>query len=1488
MSNVSQQYRIGVVGDAAVGNPLRSVDPDAFSVEVVSLSPSPDTGRLSDVDSVVVQQGLASASWESVIDRLADAVSRLPVVAVTAETGAVETAIRAGATAYIPRSLVSTSPRVAAERLKTIADRKRARERSASNGEMTTPEQRESERRSRDYEQIFDGVNDAIVVFDPENREFADVNESYHELLGYDDIETIRELGIDGLSVSEEGYTADRGWELIEEAAETGDSVTVEWRGQTRSGEQLWLEATLAPATIGGNSRVLSIQRDITQQKRREREYEQIFNGVNDAIAVHDPKTGELLRVNETLCSITGYDRETLLERGAEGITVAAESFAPDRIPRVIERVADGEDVEPYEQAIETADGERRWLEINPTSAVIDGEERFLAISRDITERRRRQRRLEAERDRRSVLFENTPDPIMAVEFIDGEPYITEVNSAFETDFGVNSEMATDRPIADVVVPDSERDGYEAIRRRVIDGDPVETEVRRESADGIRDFLLRVLPFEVDDRRHAYVWYTDITERKRRERTIEEEREKYSTLVEQSTDGVVVVRDGEYVFVNEQFAAMTGRAESELLGLPFQRVFTEEYRDLVTERYRRRVAGETPPNKYDLEVERPDGTRLTLETSVSRIQHEGAPATLATLRDVTERRQRERAVEQLQAATERLQGAETADAVYEIAVETASDVLDLPMAACWRLDDDRQRLEYVAGTEPVEEMPIGPVSFAPGDHEYRLFERGEATTYDPSQNRDHNPLTAAVLVPLANRGLLAAGHEHRDEYASYFVDIMQVLAGHVAGALERVANSQQLRENQRRLEAIVDRIDETIFLAPAAELTEPEPAPDFVSSGYDQIWGRSLDEIQRTHEEGFFETLHPDDYEDYIAFIERVSDAAARGDADQRYTTEFRIERPDGERRWVRSDFYPTEWEGGPPRVVVVSRDVTQQKERERSLESFHDATAELTTAETVTEAGTVAAEAAAAVFNMPTTAVYHYGSAAGELEPVATGPKAPPASELDPVTAADTAVWEVFVDETIRHVETEAAPVLDIESDETVLLVPLGGNGILAVWRSDEAFDTEAASIVAATLEAALNRLHGERKLADRREELAKQTARAERLESITEVTSRVEAAITTRSSQEGIQEAVCEELVETGPFTAAWVATAEIGTDRLTPRAVVGTTREHVEKALGGDRDRSDPHPARDAWRQSEPRVVTDPAAGGRRSDWRRDLLRAGSGAVCAVPLAYDGITYGVLTVIADETDAFGDRERDILSQLGTSIGYAITAIERRRALESDDTLELEFQGSDTDLPFARLAREFECPVRLERTVRRQNESISVYYALESDPPSNIEERADELLPGTVSVVSRGGGQTVLERRGSSWFGSQIPEYGGVVRHSRATPETVKLIVELPREADTRTIVDRITDSFPAFELTAQRQHRQTDHTPRGVRSRLEERLSERQYEALETGHAMGYFNWPRDSSGEAVADALGITQPTVNKHIRLGERKVFDLLFGDTESG
>jgi predicted DNA binding protein len=52
----------------------------------------------------------------------------------------------------------------------------------------------------------------------------------------------------------------------------------------------------------------------------------------------------------------------------------------------------------------------------------------------------------------------------------------------------------------------------------------------------------------------------------------------------------------------------------------------------------------------------------------------------------------------------------------------------------------------------------------------------------------------------------------------------------------------------------------------------------------------------------------------------------------------------------------------------------------------------------------------------------------------------------------------------------------------------------------------------------------------------------------------------------------------------------------------------------------------------------------------------------------------------------------------------------------------------------------------------------------------------------------------------------------------------------------------------------------------------------------EVVRTALSAGYFEWPRDNDGGEVADRLGITQPTFNKHLRIAERETFGLLFGD----
>lgn len=128
---------------------------------------------------------------------------------------------------------------------------------------------------------------------------------------------------------------------------------------------------------------------------------------------------------------------------------------------------------------------------------------------------------------------------------------------------------------------------------------------------------------------------------------VEETNQRYRTLVEGSKDGVTITQNRTNVFANAQFAEMLGYDRSELVGEPFLKPIASEDRDIVEQRYRKRMRGESPANRYELRLATKAGDRLTVELHVNRIQYDGAPAVLATYRDVTERIERERLVQAL-------------------------------------------------------------------------------------------------------------------------------------------------------------------------------------------------------------------------------------------------------------------------------------------------------------------------------------------------------------------------------------------------------------------------------------------------------------------------------------------------------------------------------------------------------------------------------------------------------------------------------------------------------------------------------------------------------------------------------------------------------------------------------------------------------------------------------------------------------------------------
>ncbi|MBX9795208.1 MAG: PAS domain S-box protein, partial [Burkholderiaceae bacterium] len=182
--------------------------------------------------------------------------------------------------------------------------------------------------------------------------------------------------------------------------------------------------------------------------------------------------------------------------------------------------------------------------------------------------------------------------------------------------------------------------------RQVMAADQSATyEEELETALGRLTFLAIKGPLLDDDGRVAgmYGISRDITERVRAEMALRESEATNRAILLSMDDGMFLAQDGRFVFSNAALPAMLGYTHEEFVGLPFERVIAPEFIDIWNERYERRVRdGVEPRRQYELQFLKRDGVGLVwVELRANRFVHQGRPAVLGLVRDMTERRRAE-------------------------------------------------------------------------------------------------------------------------------------------------------------------------------------------------------------------------------------------------------------------------------------------------------------------------------------------------------------------------------------------------------------------------------------------------------------------------------------------------------------------------------------------------------------------------------------------------------------------------------------------------------------------------------------------------------------------------------------------------------------------------------------------------------------------------------------------------------------------------------
>ena len=412
--------------------------------------------------------------------------------------------------------------------------------------------------------------------------------------------------------------------------------------------------------------------------------------------------------------------------------------------------------------------------------------------------------------------------------------------------------------------------------------------------------------------------------------------------------------------------------------------------------------------------------------------------------------------------------------------------------------------------------------------------------------------------------------------------------------------------------------------------------------------------------------------------------------------------------------------------------------------------------------------------------------------------------------------------------------------------------------------------------------RKRAERAATERAARIERERSTQERLlERLDGVVADVTEAVTRAESRSGLERAVVESIE--GTYAGAWVGTYDPAEEAIVPQEAevapdrdVGAREFRVARSEGdgvaGSGDVLGPEGATET---AVAGAVTDRYV---RIESIGDAAGVDVTAIAAVPLHYGDATYGAIGVYTHDDDGFDSHERAILTALGRTVATGINAIESQRTLQGEGAVELRFGIGDH--PLVGFAAAAGCRLEYAGNVgdRRQPSMLFEVTAPSGSPDPQAVRTAGGDAVNVHSVLDADTEGSVVELSViNPAFRSILTDHGGELLSLSVDENRATVTAEVGQEALAQSFVDAIEATFERVELSSYRRREHRAETQRGFVADLRTELTDRQYAALARAYTAGYFEWPHDTTGEEIADAMGIGRSTFHQHLRAAQRKL-----------
>lgn len=451
-----------------------------------------------------------------------------------------------------------------------------------------------------------------------------------------------------------------------------------------------------------------------------------------------------------------------------------------------------------------------------------------------------------------------------------------------------------------------------------------------------------------------------------------------------------------------------------------------------------------------------------------------------------------------------------------------------------------------------------------------------------------------------------------------------------------------------------------------------------------------------------------------------------------------------------------------------------------------------------------------------------------------------------------------------------------DGSGPETTFHAPIGEWGVLTLLsRAETGLSAGDAALVEAL--ATVLGAHFERARRDHRRQ-----ERLDRLDATLTlarlVLGLVDDVVSAGTRQE-VEHLVCDRLTASEHVHGAWFAENDLTGDGITVTAWSGVEPAYLrlvetmaESGVGDEAARRTIESGRV--------TITDDAVQPANAAVEESVPTA------MVPVVRGNHVYGVLAIHPATATLFDGEAEPMLGTLGRTLGFALQSVAASESLLSDRLVELKFDVSDAGCFVVEVSAELGCRCRVERGVFVADdggEGIRCYLRVEGVSTERARDALDERADVREARVVRSGddeGLLEIVRTDLGPTAQFLRDAGASIREATADHGEGTLIVQVSRAADIRRLVDVVQSGYPGSKLVAKRELDGESRGPMDPWEQLSEQLTDKQKIALETACANGYYEWPRESTAEEIAESMGISSATLHQHLRRGEQKILSV--------